>query len=227
MPTLVFDGIIENLASQSLDFEANGFLYFVVAGVKPINVQLDLALPDASTRIVPICPTTRDCARISRVWSDEIIQIPCSLVGSGLQLRLTLSSFGSSFAAQVYHIANAQPTLEEIKDQLDTIEIKINELYATQIFKLAIDLVVPLLTGGVSSLILPAAGSALRGGFELLNPSSEPVYIGLQDSVSITDYDRILPPGASLSVDGWQGEVSAIAPNGGDVQLQLTEFRAE
>lgn len=210
---LIYDGIVENIQRQTLPFDASGFCYFVSSVLREVNVQFDLTVDVGQTRIIPLCGQTRKCKRVYPVWTDEIVEIPCSVVGSGLSMQLTLTSFFGSFNVQVYH----QPVVSKVEEKIDN-------LIATQIIRTAIDLVVPLLTGGLDALIVPAISGALRGGLQILNPAAEPVYIGLGNSVSVTDYDRILPPGASLSIDGWQGAVSAIAPNGGNVALQVTEF---
>ncbi|MEM8641659.1 MAG: hypothetical protein AAGG51_23000 [Cyanobacteria bacterium P01_G01_bin.54] len=225
MPSvLLFDGVAETpQANGSTLFESKGFLYFETPLVNPaiLFVDLKVLLPSGEPRNVPIRIPSKHgggCQTHRIFRTDEIIPLLNEFGNYSLDWQVFVGS-PNSIPIQVYQYYE--------ESELDEVNRKLDQVIATQIIGSALDLAVGLLSGGAVDLIIPAlTGGALRSGLEILNPSTEPVLIGFDNTLSPADFEKVLAPGETLSLGAWQTDVYAMAPSGGDVQLDVTEYRA-
>lgn len=203
---LVYDGFIEPIPTTTTGFGSNGFIYFEAPGLTSsvdVVVELKVTLPNGGSRIVPVgCIKTQRCQTRRTVSTDQILDLPPSLLGSDRQLQLTLSSL-SSFTAQVWHY---------------TWPSKVDDLVAAVILGTPTDLGTFNITTTAAAFLPVSTG--IRGGLLVFNPSTVPVAIGFLP----TNLFQVIPPGQTATLGPWQGEVYAQSI-GGAAQLQVVELR--
>lgn len=209
--TLIYDDTLAPAAINATDPFRNGsFFWFDAPAITEeaqVECYLQLEVMPGSWRNVPI-------DRSAIVSTAETLTYPKEYRNSEYDCRLVIVS-DEAIAFRVYLAASDE--CPELKD----LQTKVNLLLAGSIVNQLIDLAVPLLTGGATTLLVNAVGSgALRAGLKILNPGTNPVYVGLGDTATATDFDYVLPPGGFIETP-FQGDVFAYNPGTNPIPLDV------
>ncbi|MGB0564223.1 MAG: hypothetical protein ACPGVO_20845, partial [Spirulinaceae cyanobacterium] len=208
-------------ANGSILFRPRGFLYFEISLPNPAIIFIDLKvlLPNGRLRNAPIRFPSRHGYNSHRVFrTDEIVPLFSEFQDYSLDWQVFVGS-SNALPIKVYQYYEVSGT-EETSSKLDRI-------FATQVIGDTINPAVGLLSGGVVSQVIPAlTEDSWRSGLEISNPSTEPVLIGFDNTLSAVNFDKVIAPGETLSLGAWHTDIYAMAPNGGNVQLNVTDYRA-
>lgn len=209
--TLIYDDTLTPAAINATDpFRDGSFFWFdapTITQEAAVECYLQLEVMPGSWRNVPI-------DRSAIVTTAETLTYPKEYRNSEYDCRLVIVS-DEAIAFRVYLAATDECP------ELKNLETKVNLLLAGSLVNQLVDLVVPVLTGGVSTLLVNAVtGGAIRAGLKILNPGANPVYVGLGDTASATDYDYLLPPGGFLETP-FQGDVFAFNPGANPIPLEV------
>lgn len=209
--TLIYDDTLAPAAINATDpFRDGSFFWFdapTIVEEAQVEAYLQIEVMPGTWRNVPL-------DRTAIVTTAETMTYPKEYRNSEYDCRLVIVT-DEAIAFRVYLAATDE--CAELKD----LETKVNLLLAGSIVNQLIDLAVPLLTGGVSTLLVNAVGGgALRAGLKILNPGTNPVYVGLGDTATATNYDYLLPPGGFLETP-FQGDVFAYNPGADAIPLEV------
>lgn len=213
--TLIYDDLLVPAAINASDPFTDGSFFWFDAPSIPDEAEvaafLQIEVLPGTWRNVPM--------EQNRVNTAETFLYPVEYRNSGYDCRLVVVS-DEAIAFRVYLVKSDECP------ELKALDTKINFLLAGSIVSKLIDVAVPLLTGGVETLLIDAvAGGALRAGLKILNPGTSPVYVGLGDTASPTDYDYVLPPGGWIETP-FQGDIFAFNPSADAIPLtvKMAEF---
>lgn len=209
--TLIFDDTLAPAAINATDpFRDGSFFWFdapTITQEAAVECYLQIEVGPAAWRNVPL-------DRSAIVTTAETLTYPKEYRNSEYDCRLVIIS-DEALPFRIYLAATDE--CAELKE----LETKVNWLLATSVVNQLIDLAIPLLTGGVSTLLVDGVvGGALRAGTKILNPTNTPIHIGLGDIATAVDFDYLLPPGGFLETP-FQGDIFAYNPGPDPLALEV------
>lgn len=224
--TRIYNGLLSTAQANVSDtFRDATFLYLVAPDITEqfeIDCFLNIGVSIFNKRLIRL-------ENLNVMNTELCTPIPLEYRFSGMDMNLVMYP-SEGINLEAYAVSTGccgQADLDDIKTRLTRIEGELLTKVALDVVRTVVPMIVggvlTTLIGGVATQILPPAA---RGGFKILNPSTDDVFVNLGATVdNLSNYTNILsfPNNPYLELSGYTGAVAALSP-GGDASLKISEF---